>query len=51
MTLFVSDPVFATIGAYAAFRERLDWIEIGGVDFILAGIGIEHPKLETLNLL
>jgi drug/metabolite transporter (DMT)-like permease len=45
-------PVFAIVEAYAAFRERLDWLEIGGVAFILAGIGIElHPKLETPNLL
>jgi|GraSoi2013_100cm_1033763.scaffolds.fasta_scaffold162561_2 probable blue pigment (indigoidine) exporter len=42
-------PVFAIIAAFAAFRERLDWIEFCGVAFILAGIGIEllHAKLET----
>ena len=41
------------IAAYAAFRERLDWIEFGGLAFILAGIGIElHcPKLETRHSL
>ena len=42
-------PVFALITAYAAFHEGLDWIEVGGVAFILAGIGIElmHAKQDT----
>jgi drug/metabolite transporter (DMT)-like permease len=38
-------PVFAIVTAYAAFRERLDWIQLGGVAAILAGIAFEllHP--------
>jgi drug/metabolite transporter (DMT)-like permease len=38
-------PVFAIVTAYAAFHERLDWIQLGGVAAILAGIAFEllHP--------
>ncbi len=46
-------PVFAIIASYAAFRDRLDLFEFGGVAFILAGVRIEllHPKLEIRNSL
>src|SRR5258708_35682463 len=38
-------PVFAIVMAYVTFRERLDWIQLGGVAAILAGIAFEllHP--------
>jgi probable blue pigment (indigoidine) exporter len=38
-------PVFAIVTSYAAFREQLDWIQLGGVAAILAGIAFEflHP--------
>jgi probable blue pigment (indigoidine) exporter len=38
-------PVFAIVVAYVTFRERLDWIQLGGVAAILAGIAFDllHP--------
>ena len=49
-SLFSKDLVVPKCGV-AAFRERLGWVEFGGVAFIFAGIGIEllHPNLETRN--
>jgi drug/metabolite transporter (DMT)-like permease len=45
-------PVFALAVAYATSRQPLDAYQLGGVAFILGGIGIEflRPKLEIRSL-
>ena len=38
-------PVFGIVVSYVALHERLDWIQLGGVASILAGValGLFHP--------
>jgi drug/metabolite transporter (DMT)-like permease len=44
-------PVFAIVTTFVTFRERLDWIQLGGVAAILAGIAFEllRPRPAPVN--